>query len=239
ASPSYSHSPQPYYITHPSSVIDYEEDYQGEIQEDAQEDKLRTAMVLLARAITQCYSTPTNNRLCTSSNTKNQAVIHDGRVDIKSKNAGYARNVCGAKYFREQMLLAMKDEVGGNLNEEENDFMLDNHYEDDLLEEQNAAVIMMARIQPTDDKADAEPTSDADVLGEVNASQIHLKSRMHVKSIHEHTNHAKFKTVINTSDDDQIDFSIIFDDPYVENNGGADEHDSNAHDQSITLKSLI
>nr|GEU52817.1 hypothetical protein [Tanacetum cinerariifolium] len=31
ASPLYSHSPQPYYATHPSSVIDYEEDYQGEI----------------------------------------------------------------------------------------------------------------------------------------------------------------------------------------------------------------
>ncbi|GJW61012.1 hypothetical protein Tco_0110347 [Tanacetum coccineum] len=31
ASPSYSHSPQPYYVTHPSSVIDYEDDYQGEI----------------------------------------------------------------------------------------------------------------------------------------------------------------------------------------------------------------
>ncbi|GKA96086.1 hypothetical protein Tco_0818181 [Tanacetum coccineum] len=32
ASPSYSHSPQPYYVTHPSSVVDYEEDYQGELQ---------------------------------------------------------------------------------------------------------------------------------------------------------------------------------------------------------------
>ncbi|GJW17448.1 hypothetical protein Tco_0024884 [Tanacetum coccineum] len=31
----YSHSPQPYYVTHPSSVIDYEEDYQGELQGDA------------------------------------------------------------------------------------------------------------------------------------------------------------------------------------------------------------
>ncbi|GJS48332.1 hypothetical protein Tco_0598453 [Tanacetum coccineum] len=49
--PSYSHSPQPYYVTHPSSVVDYEEDYQGEIQGDAQEDKLTTAMMLLARAI--------------------------------------------------------------------------------------------------------------------------------------------------------------------------------------------
>ncbi|GJW30775.1 hypothetical protein Tco_0047650 [Tanacetum coccineum] len=50
--PSSSHSPQPYYVTHPSSVVDYKEDYQGELQGDSQEDKLTTAMMLLARAIT-------------------------------------------------------------------------------------------------------------------------------------------------------------------------------------------
>ncbi|GKF72922.1 hypothetical protein Tco_0219254 [Tanacetum coccineum] len=53
----------------------------------------------------------------------------------------------------EQMLLEMKDEAGGNLNEKENDFMLDNHYGNDSLEELNAALIMMTCIQPTDDKA--------------------------------------------------------------------------------------
>ncbi|GKB95358.1 hypothetical protein Tco_0981495, partial [Tanacetum coccineum] len=37
ASSSYSRSPQPYYVTHPSSVIDSDVDYQGEIQGDAQE----------------------------------------------------------------------------------------------------------------------------------------------------------------------------------------------------------
>ncbi|GJU87810.1 hypothetical protein Tco_1295356 [Tanacetum coccineum] len=31
-SPSYSRSPQPYYVTHPLSVHDYDDDYQGEIQ---------------------------------------------------------------------------------------------------------------------------------------------------------------------------------------------------------------
>ncbi|GJT23341.1 hypothetical protein Tco_0893278 [Tanacetum coccineum] len=92
ASPSFSHSPQSYYVTRPSSVIDYEEDYQGELQGDSQEDKLTTAMMLLARAITQHFSTPTNNQLCTSSNTRNQAVIQDGRVDIQSKNVSYAGN---------------------------------------------------------------------------------------------------------------------------------------------------
>ncbi|GJQ90766.1 retrovirus-related pol polyprotein from transposon TNT 1-94 [Tanacetum coccineum] len=117
---------------------------------DAQEDKLTTAMMLLARAITQKFSTPTNNHLCTSSNTRNQAVIQDGRVDIQTKNAGYGGNghyacdcpkpkVCDEKYFREQMLLAMKDEAGGTLNDEENDFMLDNSYGDETLKELTAA----------------------------------------------------------------------------------------------------
>ncbi|GJT08276.1 retrovirus-related pol polyprotein from transposon TNT 1-94 [Tanacetum coccineum] len=273
ASPSYSHLPQPYYVTHPSSVIDSEEDYQRELQEDAQEDKLTTAMMLLARAITQKFSTPTNNHLRTSSNTRNQAVINDGRVDIQTKNASYGGNgnrnagrknrnqaanagngranvqcyncnarvhyardcpkpkVCDAKYFREQMLLAMKDEAGGTLNEEENDFMLDNDYGDETLEELTVAVIMMAQIQPTDDNAETEPKYDAEAVDEVNASHIDLISSMISKGVHEHTNHEKLKTVINTSDDDQINCNIIFDDPYVENNGGTVEHDSNAHDQ--------
>ncbi|GJT33300.1 hypothetical protein Tco_0923719 [Tanacetum coccineum] len=231
ASPLYSHSSQPYYVTHPSSVIDYKEDYQGEIHEDAQEDKLTTAMMLLARAITQRYSTPTNNRLRTSSSIRNQAVIQDGRVDIQSKNVGYVGNgnrntgrsninqiatagnrmvqqidandqiiqrvprtesnpgksnvqcynynakgqyahdcpqpkVRDAKYFREQMLLSLKDEARGNLNEEENDFMLDHHYGDDSLEELNAAVIMMARIQSAENNNDAEPKHDAKTISE-------------------------------------------------------------------------
>ncbi|GKC99158.1 hypothetical protein Tco_1169433 [Tanacetum coccineum] len=47
-----SYSPQPYYVTHPSSVVDYEDEYHGELQKDTQEDKLTTAMMLLARLIT-------------------------------------------------------------------------------------------------------------------------------------------------------------------------------------------
>ncbi|GJY17048.1 hypothetical protein Tco_0388539 [Tanacetum coccineum] len=47
-----SYSTQPYYVTHPSSIVDYEDEYQGELQGDSQEDKLTTAMMLLARAIT-------------------------------------------------------------------------------------------------------------------------------------------------------------------------------------------
>ncbi|GJT01749.1 hypothetical protein Tco_0822918 [Tanacetum coccineum] len=87
----------------------------------------------------------------------------------------------------------IKDEAGGTLNGEENDFMLDNAYGNDTLEELTDAIIMMAHIQPTNDNGNAEPKYDVDA------------------------NHAKLNTV-NTSDDDQIDSNNISDDPYVENN---------------------
>nr|GEZ56225.1 hypothetical protein [Tanacetum cinerariifolium] len=87
-----SYSPQPYYVTHPSSVVNYEDEYYGELQIDSQKDKLITTMMLLTRAISQKFSTPTNNRLRILSNTRNQFVILDGQVDIQTKNAGYGGN---------------------------------------------------------------------------------------------------------------------------------------------------
>ncbi|GJW51865.1 retrovirus-related pol polyprotein from transposon TNT 1-94 [Tanacetum coccineum] len=54
--------------------------------------------------------------------------------------------VCDANNFREQMLLAMKDEAGSIPKEEENDFLLDNSYGEETMEELTAAVMLMARI---------------------------------------------------------------------------------------------
>nr|GEV75615.1 integrase, catalytic region, zinc finger, CCHC-type, peptidase aspartic, catalytic [Tanacetum cinerariifolium] len=84
-------------------------------------------------------------------------MIQDGRVDIQTKNAGYggdghyARDcqkpkVRDAKYFREQMVLAIKDEAGNNLNNEENDFMLDTSYGDETMEELTVAVIEVIQL---------------------------------------------------------------------------------------------
>nr|GEY41895.1 hypothetical protein [Tanacetum cinerariifolium] len=64
-----------YYVTHPTSVVDYDDEYHQDDIQTNPEDPLASAMMLLARAITQNLFNPTNNRLRASSNTKNHAII--------------------------------------------------------------------------------------------------------------------------------------------------------------------
>ncbi|GKE63356.1 hypothetical protein Tco_1513723 [Tanacetum coccineum] len=71
-----------YYVTHPTSVVDYKHEYQQDDVHTNSEDPLTSAMLSLARAITQYFFTPTNNHLCTSSNTRNQAIIQGDMVNI-------------------------------------------------------------------------------------------------------------------------------------------------------------
>ncbi|GKF12752.1 hypothetical protein Tco_0050678, partial [Tanacetum coccineum] len=126
------------------------------------------------------------------------------------------------------MLLAIKDEAGSNLNNRENDFMLDTSYEEETMEELTAALMLMARIQPADGNAETVSSYVAKVVSEVNSSS----------KVHEQVSHVKHKTIIQTTDDDQIDSNIIFDDHFVENNGGTSDHDSNAHDEYHGIQML-
>nr|GEX92466.1 hypothetical protein [Tanacetum cinerariifolium] len=87
------------------------------------DDPLTSAMILLARAIAQNFSTLTNNRRRTSSNTRNQQLFKE-----TNEKGHYARNcpkprIRDSKYFMEQMLLAKLDEAGVILTDEENDFL--------------------------------------------------------------------------------------------------------------------
>ncbi|GJW30776.1 hypothetical protein Tco_0047651 [Tanacetum coccineum] len=80
----------------------------------------------------------------------------------------------------------MKDEAGSNLNDEENDFMLDNSYGDETLEELTVAIIMMARIQPADDNADSQPFDDPKAISEKLSSHdiIVYKMGQSIQTIH-------------------------------------------------------
>ncbi|GKC15703.1 hypothetical protein Tco_1012485 [Tanacetum coccineum] len=175
---------------------------------------------------------------CSFNGFSHHNIMNAGRQNRNQAfNAGTGKNdetnqikprVRDAKYFREKMLLAMKDEAGSNLNDEENDFMLDNSDREKTMEELTTAVMSMARIQPANGKAEAVPSYDRKAVSEVTASS----------KVHEQVSHVKYKTIIQTSDDDQIDSNIIFDDPYVDNNGGTSEHDSNAHDEYHEIQIL-
>ncbi|GJU62937.1 hypothetical protein Tco_1244772 [Tanacetum coccineum] len=77
------------------------------------------------------------------------------------------------------------------------------------------------------------PYSAATHFGGVTVSEVNDSSK-----VLEQVSHVKRKTIIQTMDDDQIDSSIIFDDPFVENNGGTSGHDSNAHNKYHDIKML-
>ncbi|GJS80705.1 retrovirus-related pol polyprotein from transposon TNT 1-94 [Tanacetum coccineum] len=173
-----------YYVTHHTSVVDYEDEYQQDNVHTNSKDPLASAMLLLARPITQNISTPTNNRLHTSSNARNQAIIQGDRVNTQSRNSGntstvqcyncsgkghYARNcpkprVWDSKYFMEQMLLAKRDEAGVILTDEQNDFLFADASRMEEIEELSANICLMARIQLADNTSDVGPSYDSALL---------------------------------------------------------------------------
>nr|GEX30264.1 hypothetical protein [Tanacetum cinerariifolium] len=121
-----SRNSSPYYVTHPSSMFNYDHDYQRDKVQNNSDDLITSAMILLAHVITRNFSNPTNNRLRTSSNTRNQAIVQGDR-----------------------MLLAKQDEAEVILTDEQNDFLFTDASRMDEIDELSANIFLMARIQPT------------------------------------------------------------------------------------------
>ncbi|GJX36309.1 hypothetical protein Tco_0247866 [Tanacetum coccineum] len=96
-----------YYVTHPSSVVDYDEEYQKDDVHNHSEDPLASAMLLRAKAITQNFSNPINNRLRASSNTRNQAIVQGDRVNIQSRNSSNIGRNNRRAYFQEEVVEGM------------------------------------------------------------------------------------------------------------------------------------
>ncbi|GJS16750.1 hypothetical protein Tco_0411222 [Tanacetum coccineum] len=119
-----------YYVTHSTSVVDYKDGYQQDDVHTNSEDPLASAMLLLARAITRKFSTLTNNRLRTSSNTRNQSIIQGDMVNIQSMNSSNAGRNNRRAYVQEEIIEGSNapnetrnDEVGVILTDEQNDFL--------------------------------------------------------------------------------------------------------------------
>ncbi|GJW17871.1 retrovirus-related pol polyprotein from transposon TNT 1-94 [Tanacetum coccineum] len=164
---------------------------------------LTSVMMLLSREITKHYSTPTDNQLRSSSNTRNQAVVLADKVNLDMYketslnffNSGKAQMFsynCGAKghyawdcpkprvqdykYFMEQMLLAKKDEARVILSNEHNDFLLADAVQMEEIEELSANICMMSRIQQAYTDFDEGPSYDSSFIKVNDGSVEHDKN---------------------------------------------------------------
>ncbi|GKE13646.1 hypothetical protein Tco_1421223, partial [Tanacetum coccineum] len=232
-----SRSPPAYYVTHPSFVVDYDDDYPGDTLQNDTEDTLNPVMMLLSRAITKCYSTPTNNRLRSSLNIRNQAVMQADTVHIQSRNVGNEGRIAkrsyntqeestkssnvqketgncpnlrvrDSKYFREQMLPAKKDEAGVILSNEQNDFLFTDAAQMKGIEELSANICMMAKIQQTHTDFDEEPSYDSAFIREEQKPLTSFMNLLFSKSDHEQKYYEQPKIINSTNGDDQINSDI-------------------------------
>nr|GEV09946.1 retrovirus-related Pol polyprotein from transposon TNT 1-94 [Tanacetum cinerariifolium] len=227
-----------YYVTHPTSVVDYDDEYQQDDIQTNYEDPLTSAMLLLARSITQNFFNPTNNRLRTSSNTRNQVVIQGDKNSSlgntstvqcynSSGKGHYARNypkprVWDSKYFMEQMLLAKQDEARVILTDEQNDFLFANASRMEEIEDLSANICLMVRIQPTNHSSIVGPSYDSAFISQVQSSSINENEEQMYPT------HTKIINI--TIGDDQIDSNIIFDTPTGNVNSGSVEKDTHVPD---------
>ncbi|GKC86347.1 hypothetical protein Tco_1142064 [Tanacetum coccineum] len=180
-------------------------------------------MMLLARAITQRFSNPTNNSLRTSSNTRNQAIMQRDKVNIQSQSSGNDGRNTRRSFVPEEiiegnnvqndvgniqrtlrttslgsaanMLLAKQDEAGVTLTDEQNDFLLP----------------MLLGWKNMSSTKSIHPFFNP-LFARDNQEQTYLKQP---------------KIINNTIGNDQIDSNIIFDEPNVDVNSGSVEYDNN------------
>ncbi|GJR69694.1 hypothetical protein Tco_0015759 [Tanacetum coccineum] len=197
--------PSPYYVTHPSSVVDYDDDYLGDAFQNNFKDPLISAMMLLARAITQRFSNPTNNHLSTSSNTRNQAIVQDDKVNIQSRNFGNDGKNTRRSYVQEEIIKVRKDEAGVTLIDEQNYFLVVDATQMEEIEELSANICLMSRIQPEKIDFDVGPRYDSAFLSEVQTPSTSYAKPLFAKDNQEQKYLKQPKIINDTIGDDQID----------------------------------
>ncbi|GJZ74464.1 hypothetical protein Tco_0638610 [Tanacetum coccineum] len=200
--PSSSRTSPAYYVTHPSSVNDFDGDnqlyeFQGDAGSDDETDNLITSMMLEQGRFSRNSGNATFGQQASGNN------VNVKRVPRTSANLGntstvkcynynekcHLTRVCpkprvrDSNYFKEEMLLAKKDEAGIDLNDGENDLLLADIPDEEVLEELNATCIMTERIQTINNDSEAGPSYDSDIANEVHDSQKSFINDMFAKYV--------------------------------------------------------
>ncbi|GJX22036.1 integrase, catalytic region, zinc finger, CCHC-type containing protein [Tanacetum coccineum] len=243
---SYSRQTPSYYVTHPKSVVDYDDEYKQDDVHHNSEDSLVSAMLVNIQS-RNSGNTGRNNRrayvqeeVVEGMNAPNET----GNVQrtLRTPSSGntstvqcyncsgkghYARNcpkprVRDSKYFMEQMLLAKQDEAGVILTDEQNDFLFADASRMEEIEELSANICLMARIQPADHTSDDGPSCESAFISEVQSSSIDENNEQMYPT---HT-----KIINSTIGNDQINSNIKFDSFKGSVNSGSVEKDTHVPD---------
>ncbi|GKB20573.1 integrase, catalytic region, zinc finger, CCHC-type containing protein [Tanacetum coccineum] len=134
-----------YYVTHPTSMVDYDDEYQQDDVHKNSKDHLVSAMLLLAKGITQNFSNPR-----TQGEYSKQEFWNCPKPRVRN-----------SKYFMKQMLLVKQDEAGVILTDEQNDFLFADASRMEEIKQLSANICLMARIQPTNHTSDDGPTYES------------------------------------------------------------------------------
>ncbi|GJR69545.1 retrovirus-related pol polyprotein from transposon TNT 1-94 [Tanacetum coccineum] len=241
--------PSPYYVTHPSLVVDYDDDYLGDAFQNNFEDLLVSAMIRNSsndgrntrRSYVQEEIIEGNNVQNDAGNTQRtlRTTSSGSAANVQCYNCSekghYARNcpkpkVRDSKYFMEQMLLAKQDETGVTLTDEQNDFLVADATRMEEIEELSVYICLMAKIQPANIDSDVGPSYDFVFLGEVQTPSTSYVNPLFAKDNQEQKYPKQPKIINDTIGDYQIDSNIIFDEPNVDVNNGSVEYDNNVQE---------
>ncbi|GJT34088.1 integrase, catalytic region, zinc finger, CCHC-type containing protein [Tanacetum coccineum] len=208
----------PYYVTHPSSVVDYDDDYQGDAFQNNYEDPLTSAMI-----------NSRNDGRNTRRSFVPEEIIKGNNIqnDVGNTQRTLRTTSLGSATMFSATIAVRKDEAGVTLTDEQNDFHVADATRMEEIKELSANICLMAKIQPTNIDSDAGPSYDSVFLSEVQIPSISYVNPLFALDNKKQKYTTQPKIINDTIGDDQIDSNIIFDEPNVDVNSGSVEYDNN------------
>nr|GEV18778.1 hypothetical protein [Tanacetum cinerariifolium] len=179
----------PYDGTHPSSVVDYDDDYQRDTVQNNSDDPLTFAMILLARDGVNIQSRNFGNDGRNTRRSYVQEEVIEGtnvqndagniQMTLRTTSSTTAANVqcynCSEK--------AKQDEAGLILTDEQNDFLFADALRMEEIEELSANICLMARIQLANIDFDIGLSYDFAFLSELQHEKERRKCKYSLKNV--------------------------------------------------------